>query len=208
MDSTKPWYTSKTIWASLVGALATLASLFGINIADLSSQLGDQILGVVTLIGTVVAIFGRVTARAVIAPNPPGVNSSKMYPSIVAALLLPALGLGAMGFGLTSCAEITVGADSVVVNAERTTALAVDTFDSFLQFEYSNRAQLAAVSPGIHTYAEVIRRNGQQWLMSARTLTRAYKEHRTAENKANLETAIAVLQTAITQAQMYLAKGR
>ena len=72
---TKPWYTSKTIWASLVAGLATLGSIFGINIGDLSGPLVDQILGVVTLIGTATAIYGRVTARTVIGPALPVTQS-------------------------------------------------------------------------------------------------------------------------------------
>lgn len=70
MFDSKAWYSSKTIWASLVGALATLLSLFGINIGDLSIALTDQILGFVTLIGTIVAILSRVTATKTIGAGP------------------------------------------------------------------------------------------------------------------------------------------
>jgi hypothetical protein len=97
----------------------------------------------------------------------------------------------ALLFVLAACSTLTPGADPVVVNAERTTALAADTFDTFLHVEYNNRAQLAAISPAIHTYAEVLRRNGQTWLQTARALTKTYEANRTAQNKASLQTAVA-----------------
>ena len=43
-------------------------------------------------------------------------------------------------------------------------------------------------------------------ISSARTLTRAYKENRTVENKANLDTAIAVLTSATSTANQYIAE--
>jgi hypothetical protein len=114
----------------------------------------------------------------------------------------------ALLFVLAACSTLSPGADPVVVNAERTTALAVDTFDTFLHLEYNNRAQLAAISPEIHKYAETIRRNGQTWLQTARTLTQAYKTNGTAQNKASLETAIAVLAAAISDSQKYIAQAQ
>ncbi len=207
MDEIKPWYTSKTVWASFVGALSTFLALFGINIGDLSAGLTDQILGVVTLISTVVAIYSRIVATKQLVS---GATPGPTLRNLMMVVLLPAIALGALTGGalsLTSCATVQPGADPVVVNAERTTALAVDTFDTFLQFEYTNRAGVAAVAPAAHDYAEVIRRNGQAWLQNARALTRAYKLNRTPENKASLQTAIAVLQSAITISQQYLSKG-
>jgi hypothetical protein len=97
----------------------------------------------------------------------------------------------------------TTSGDPVVVNAEKTTALATDSFDSFLKFEYDNRAALQKASPQIKAYADVIRKNGQMWLQSARIMTRAYKNNRSADNKANLQTALAVITNAITQIQQY-----
>ncbi|MBA3652376.1 MAG: hypothetical protein H0W66_13075, partial [Chthoniobacterales bacterium] len=56
-------------------------------------------------------------------------------------------------------------------------------------------------------YAEVVRRNGTNWLQSARVLTQSYKLNRTPENKASLQTAIAALQTAMTESNKYLAQS-
>jgi hypothetical protein len=112
----------------------------------------------------------------------------------------------ALAIAFSGCATLP-GSDPVVVNSEKTTQVAFDVFDAFVTLEYNNRAQLAAVSPEIHKYAEVIRRNGLTWLGTARSLTKAYKTSRTPENKASLLTAVSVLQTAIAEAQKYIAQA-
>src|SRR5437667_30113 len=60
------WYTSKITWASLVGAAATLLSLFHINIAHLTGSVVD---GTVALISAAVATYGRVAGTAQIGPK-------------------------------------------------------------------------------------------------------------------------------------------
>jgi hypothetical protein len=104
-----------------------------------------------------------------------------------------------------SCASVSPGHDPVVVNAERTTALALEVFDSFLKWEFDNRTALAVV-PDVRRVADVIRRDGIGWLESARRLTVAYKANRTEENKAALNTGVAVLRVAVQEASGYLAK--
>jgi hypothetical protein len=111
-----------------------------------------------------------------------------------------------LAVALVSCATMP-GSDPVVVNSEKTTQVAFDVFDAFVTLEHNNRAQLAAVSPEIHKYAEVIRRNGLTWLGTARSLTKAYKTNRTPENKASLLTAVSVLTTAIAESQKYIAQA-
>lgn len=110
----------------------------------------------------------------------------------------------AISFVLGGC-KLLPGQDPVVVNAERTTAIALDTFDAFLKFEYEKKEELAKISPDIHKVAENIRKNGKNWLMTARELTKAYKQNRSAENKFNLMTALAVLQSAMSESQKYIA---
>ena len=104
---------------------------------------------------------------------------------------------------LASCAGITPGNDPVVVNAERSTVVAVDVFDTFTKWEYDNRKACAAF-PEIRESADRIRTGGPDWLASARHLTQAYKQNRTPENKANLATAIALLRAAMVEANDYL----
>jgi len=104
---------------------------------------------------------------------------------------------------LTGCVTIEPGNDKLVVQAERTTKLALETFDTFLKWEYDNREVLSPI-PEIRASSDRIRTNGPGWLRTARTLTQAYKENRTDENKAALETWVALLRAAIGEAQNYL----
>lgn len=201
---TKYWSQSKTVWGASVAALVSALHLFGIETGDLAASVPDEIMSVIGLIGSVVAIYGRIRASKLIAP--------KLDPTVVRILVALALPLAALTvasgtLALQGCATLVPNADPVVVNAERTTALAKDTFDTLLHVEFDNRAALGQVSPEIHRYAEVVRRNGTNWLQSARVLTQSYKLNRTPENKASLQTAIAVLQTAMTESNKYLAQS-
>lgn len=64
MEYFKPWYLSRTIWASAVAVIATLANAVGLPIeaSDVAS-LPDAILQAVAAIAGLIAIFGRVFAR-------------------------------------------------------------------------------------------------------------------------------------------------
>ncbi|MEO3998565.1 hypothetical protein [Mesorhizobium sp. CAU 1732] len=65
MDMEKPWYFSRTIWASLVVILATLAGGFGLAIDDVDMQATtDAILQAVTALAALIAILGRLLARS------------------------------------------------------------------------------------------------------------------------------------------------
>ena len=111
---------------------------------------------------------------------------------LLSCLLVPVLNTGC----------VTPGADPVVVQAERSTELAYDVFDSFLLWEKNNREAMAG-TPGVKRTADAIRANGVKWLQSAREMTKAYKANRTPENKANLETALQVLASAVSEAKRY-----
>jgi hypothetical protein len=104
---------------------------------------------------------------------------------------------------MAGCAQIQPDNDPVIVNAERTTIIALETFDTFLQWEYENRLTLLAV-PEIKRTADRIRVDGQQWLETARTMTKAYKETRADADKNNLLAAVAILRTALVEATRYL----
>ncbi|MFZ1681877.1 MAG: hypothetical protein WAT70_12735 [Rhizobiaceae bacterium] len=63
MLNAKPWYLSKTIWASLVSILLALAGLLGAPVAAIDSgQAVDAILQAASAIAGLVAIFGRLMA--------------------------------------------------------------------------------------------------------------------------------------------------
>lgn len=68
MNDTKPWYLSRTIWASLVTVVAGVGGLFGLPVQDLDSQaLAEILLQAVTAISGLVAILGRLRAVSRIA---------------------------------------------------------------------------------------------------------------------------------------------
>jgi len=115
-------------------------------------------------------------------------------------LVAPALAL----FLLAGCAGIQPGNDPVVVNAERTTATALEAFDGFLRWEYEHRAALAAL-PYVRICADKIRAEGVQWLQSARTLTQIYKGERSTENLTRLQRALGLLSAAVAEAEKYMA---
>lgn len=96
-------------------------------------------------------------------------------------------------------------ADPIVVNAEKTLAVANHTFDLIVHLERDNQAAFAKASPSIHPFVENIRRNGLGWIRTANNLKQAYKHNRSPENKANLLTSISTVSTALDQSKQYLA---
>ena len=65
MMDLKPWYLSRTIWASLVTVLAALAGLFGLPADVLQDPaIPDLLLQAVTAVAGLIAIAGRLSAKA------------------------------------------------------------------------------------------------------------------------------------------------
>jgi hypothetical protein len=65
IEETKPWYLSRTIWASLIVVASVGGGLLGMPIEDAdTAELTDAVLQAVTALAAVVAIVGRVAARA------------------------------------------------------------------------------------------------------------------------------------------------
>ena len=65
MMDLKPWYLSRTIWASLVTVLAALAWLFGLPADVLQDPaIPDLLLQAVTAVAGLIAIAGRLSAKA------------------------------------------------------------------------------------------------------------------------------------------------
>lgn len=115
--------------------------------------------------------------------------------------------LVAMGFSSCNTTTTTGGAstaDPVVVTAEKTLRTAKDTFDLLLHLEYNNRAVVEKVPLGLHTYANYIRKNAPDWLITANNLKNTYKHNRSAENKASLQTALKTLSEAVLESQKYI----
>lgn len=63
MEVFKPWYLSRTIWASAIAVVATLASALGFPFeASDVAMLPDAILQAVAAVAGVIAILGRLSA--------------------------------------------------------------------------------------------------------------------------------------------------
>lgn len=65
MALVKPWYASRTIWASIVAVFASIAGLFGAEVApDDAALLTDSIMNAVAAAGAIIAVIGRIVARS------------------------------------------------------------------------------------------------------------------------------------------------
>lgn len=65
METQKPWYLSRTIWASLVTIVSAAAALLGVPVAGLDdAALADAILQAIAAVSGMIAIFGRLGATS------------------------------------------------------------------------------------------------------------------------------------------------
>jgi hypothetical protein len=65
MTDSKPWYLSRTIWASLITIVTAAAGIVGVPVAGIdNSALTDTLLQAITAISGLVAIFGRLGANS------------------------------------------------------------------------------------------------------------------------------------------------
>ncbi|WP_173931147.1 hypothetical protein [Chelativorans sp. Marseille-P2723] len=65
MTELKPWYLSRTIWASLVTIGAGLGGIFGLPASEIdNAALVDTLLQAITAASGLIAIFGRLKASA------------------------------------------------------------------------------------------------------------------------------------------------
>jgi len=70
MDNNQVWYTSRTIWAGIVTVIASLLSVFHVNLGvEAQAGLVDGVLAVVTAVSGAYAIYGRVKADTKIGKN-------------------------------------------------------------------------------------------------------------------------------------------
>ena len=64
MTASKPWYLSRTIWASIVTVLSGAAGIAGLPIDGLDGQaLTDTLLQAISAVSGLIAIFGRLSAK-------------------------------------------------------------------------------------------------------------------------------------------------
>ena len=65
MSKFKPWYTSKSIWGSIVAVIAVIASAFGLEIDEHSQSLiVDAALQMVAISASLFSVLGRLNATS------------------------------------------------------------------------------------------------------------------------------------------------
>ena len=63
MTDLKPWYLSRTIWASLITILTAVGGLVGLPLAGVdNAALTETVLQTITAISGLIALFGRLGA--------------------------------------------------------------------------------------------------------------------------------------------------
>jgi hypothetical protein len=102
------------------------------------------------------------------------------------------------------CAGITPGNDPVVVRAEAAETTATEAFNALFTTEGQNHAFIKAHTPQVSAAVNRMRIEGPKAVDTLVAVVRAYKNNRTAENKANIVTAIAVVRELINQSKNYL----
>lgn len=106
---------------------------------------------------------------------------------------------------LVGCA--TLHGDPVVIHAEQAVKIGFDICNAFVVFEHQRNSQ-GELGPEVRAAAEEIRQHAPGWIESANLLIKVYKANKTPENKANLLTALAVLQAGVDEANRNLALGK
>jgi hypothetical protein len=65
MTETKPWYLSRTIWASLITIVTAAGGILGVPLGGIdNAALTDTLLQAITAVSGLVAIFGRLDAKS------------------------------------------------------------------------------------------------------------------------------------------------
>ena len=102
---------------------------------------------------------------------------------------------------LTACATIRPGNQSAEVRAEQTLSVSLAALDSFVAFEHRRRAD---VPPLVRDVAYRVRLEAPKALDSANALRLAYKGNRNAENQAGLMTALAVVESLVSEIRVWV----
>jgi hypothetical protein len=113
------------------------------------------------------------------------------------------------------CATLQPGANALVVRVEQTQVIAKSTFDLVLNVDNSNRPFWTTNLPAFHGFCEYLRApvpidasnslpRGAAWLWSLDQTKLSYKSSLSSSNA--LVSALAVVETGLSQAQLYLAQ--
>jgi len=102
---------------------------------------------------------------------------------------------------LTACATVRPGNQSAEVRAEQTLSVSLAALDSFVAFEHRRRAD---VPPLVRDVAARVRLNAPRALDSANALRLAYKGNRSEDNRAGLLTALAVVESLVSEIRVWV----
>jgi len=92
--------------------------------------------------------------------------------------------------------------DKTLYDADFAIAGSYDLLHSFVTWEFKNREALTTM-PAVKEYADKVRAGARQWVTSAIACRDAYAASPSAENRTNLQKAIAVLREAVVQGTKY-----
>lgn len=123
----------------------------------------------------------------------PAARSNRHIQNIIPILLLATVATG--------CLSPKPGHDPVVIRAEQTLAITLDTADAFLRLDHKHRDTIGAEA---NYLADQIRSHLPTHLETARLAIVAYKHNRTPDNRANLATALATIDIVLAHSQAAL----
>lgn len=117
---------------------------------------------------------------------------------------------------LAGCALLQPGADPIVVHTEQTETVALSAFETAMLVDNANRAFWKTNAPAFHAWCENMRSpmvidvtnvypRGIAILKALDTTKLAYKQGYANSNA--LATALAVVETAVAEAQQFIAAG-
>jgi hypothetical protein len=128
----------------------------------------------------------------------------KILRALIGALLIAAAPVSVLVPVAVTTGCVALKGDPVIIRAEQSIQMGFATCDAFVRFEYKNNKN-GELGADVRKAAERIRRYAPGWIESANAILRAYKHNKTDENKANLITALAVIETAMVEANKHLA---
>jgi hypothetical protein len=105
---------------------------------------------------------------------------------------------------VVGCGTVSKEADPLVVRAEQIHSDALAATDQFLAWERANEPVAPAA---LHTTAESLRKQAPTAFRALRSATKAYKANRNADNKATLETVVAVVAQILTDTQAAIVRA-
>ncbi len=99
--------------------------------------------------------------------------------------------------------------DQILYDSEVAAPAAFAFFQTFVKWEFDNRAVLPAdVGVPAKKAADFIRANAPQWKTSVLTLHDAYVASPTPENRKSLESVLGLIRGALTEAAKYMAPAK